>query len=378
MKVLMLNYEFPPIGGGAGKAHLAILKQYAGKGDLQVDVLASAPTPGFAVQKLSENITLYTVGVHKKNLHYWRKIEVVEWIARATPFYRRLLKENQYDLVHAFFGLPTGWLCYRTANRLPYIISLRGSDVPGGHARLQFEYKLLGPLLKRIWTGASALVACSNGLKNRALKFLPSANIDVIPNGIDLDKFHPVSNRELSGELKLLTVGRLSVTKRFEMLVEAVEILSKQGKNVRLIISGGGGLFDELETLVEQKKLTGIINLTGRIESEKMPDVYRQHDMFVSASMQEGMSNAMLEAMASGLPIVTTRCEGVEELISDNGIVVGTDSAESLAEAIIKLADNQQQYNMMCIAARHQAGKFGWDRVADGYIKLYQRVLSKK
>ena len=109
-----------------------------------------------------------------------------------------------------------------------------------------------------------------------------------------------------------------------------------------------------------------------------MPDVYRQHDMFVSASMQEGMSNAMLEAMASGLPIVTTRCEGVEELISDNGIVVGTDSTESLAEAIIKLADNQQQYNMMCIAARHQAGKFGWDRVADGYIKLYQRVLSKK
>ena len=378
MKVLMLNYEFPPIGGGAGKAHLAILKQYAGKGDLQVDVLASAPTPGFAVQKLSENITLYTVGVHKKNLHYWRKIEVVEWITRATPSYRRLLKENQYDLVHAFFGLPTGWLCYRTANRLPYIISLRGSDVPGGHARLQFEYKLLGPLLKRIWTGASALVACSDGLKNRALKFLPSANIDVIPNGIDLDKFHPVSNRELSGELKLLTVGRLSVTKRFEMLVEAVEILNKQGKNVRLTISGGGRLFDELKTIVEQKKLTGIIHLTGRIETEKMPDVYGAHDMFVSASMQEGMSNAMLEAMASGLPIVTTRCEGVEELISDNGIVVGTDSAESLAEAIIKLADNQQQYNMMCIAARHQAGKFGWDRVADGYIKLYQRVLSKK
>ena len=152
MKILMLNYEFPPIGGGAGQAHLAILKQYAGKSDLQVDVLASAPKPGFAVQKLSDNVTIYTVGVHKKNLHYWRKIEVVEWVARATPPYRRLLKENRYDLVHAFFGLPTGWLCYRTANRLPYIISLRGSDVPGGHARLQLEYKLLGPLLKRIWT----------------------------------------------------------------------------------------------------------------------------------------------------------------------------------------------------------------------------------
>ena len=374
----MINYEFPPIGGGAGQAHLAILRQYAGKSDLQVDVLASAPKPGFAVQKLSENVTLYTVGVHKKNLHYWRKIEVIEWVARATPPYRRLLRGNRYDLVHAFFGLPTGWLCYRTANRLPYIISLRGSDVPGGHARLQLEYKLLGPLLKRIWQKAAALVACSDGLKNRSLRFLPSANIDIIPNGIDLDKFHPVADKELSGELKLLTVGRLSVTKRFEMLVEAVEILNKQGKNVRLTISGGGGLLDELKNLVEQKKLNGIINLTGRIETDKMPDVYGAHDMFVSASMQEGMSNAMLEAMASGLPIITTKCEGVEELISDNGVVVGTDSAESVAEAVIRLADNRQQYKMMCAAARSRAENFGWDRVAQGYIKLYQRVLNKK
>ena len=378
MKVLMLNYEFPPIGGGAGKAHLAILKQYAGKSNLQVDVLTSAPKPGFVVQKLSDNVTIYTVGVHKKNLHYWRKIEVVEWVARATPPYRRLLKENRYDLVHAFFGLPTGWLCYRTANRLPYIISLRGSDVPGGHARLQLEYKLLGPLLRRIWTDASVLVACSDGLKNRALRFLPSANIGIIPNGIDLDKFHPASSRELSGELKLLTVGRLSVTKRFEMLVEAVEILSKQGKNVRLTISGGGGLLDELKNLVEQKKLTDIINLTGRIESEKMPDVYGAHDMFVSASMQEGMSNAMLEAMASGLPIITTRCEGVDELISDNGVVVEKDSAEALAEAINNLAENKQAYGTMCALARKRAENFDWDKVANGYIKLYQQVLGKK
>jgi L-malate glycosyltransferase len=378
MKILMLNYEFPPIGGGAGQAHLAITKQYAGKSDLQVHVLTAAPKPGFAVKKLSKNITLYTIGVHKKNLHYWRKIEVVEWVIKAGPFYRRLLRENHYDLIHVFFGLPTGWLCYRTTNHLPYLISLRGSDVPGGNIRLQIEYKLFGRLLKRIWTDASALVACSDGLKNRALKFLPSANIDVIPNGIDLDKFHPASSMELTGELKLLTVGRLSATKRFDMLVETVEILKKQGKNVQLTISGGGRLRDELKNLIEQKELTNIINLTGRIETEKMPDVYRQHDIFVSASMQEGMSNAMLEAMASGLPIITTKCEGVEELISDNGIVVGTDSAESLAESIWALAGNQQRYNMMSIAARHQAGRFNWQRVAEEYINLYQRVLSKK
>jgi len=378
MKIMMLNYEFPPIGGGGGKAHLAILKQYAIRNDVLVDVVTSGPKPGSYVEKLSDNITIYKVGVHKKNLHHWHKIEVVEWLAKAHWTYHRLIKENKYDLVHAFFGLPTGWLCYRTAKKLPYIISLRGSDVPGGNVRLRFEYKLFGPLLRGIWKRASALVACSEGLKARALGFLPSANIDVIPNGVDLDRFYPAPADELSGKLKLVTVGRLSATKRVEMLIGAVEILSKKGADVCLKIAGGGGMTKQLKAMVEQRKLTGIIKFAGRVGTDKMPDIYRQNNIFVSASMQEGMSNAMLEAMASGLPIITTRCEGVAELISDNGIVVEKDTDEALAEAINNMAENRQAYSEMCVLARKRAENFGWDKVAQGYIKLYQLVLSGK
>jgi L-malate glycosyltransferase len=377
MKILMINYEFPPIGGGAGKAHLAIVREYARR-DMLVDVVTSGQKPGAYVEKISDNITIYKVGVHKKNLHFWRKIEVIEWLIKARQTYHRLIKDNKYDLVHAFFGLPTGWLCYRTANKLPYIISLRGSDVPGGNVRLQLEYKLFGPLLKRIWTKASGLVACSEGLKARALRFLSKVNIDVIPNGVDLDRFYPVPAGELSGKLKLITVGRLSSTKRIEMLIGAAEILSKKGTDVCLRIAGGGGMAKELKAMVEQKKLGGIIKFSGRVGTDKMPDIYRQNHMFVSATMQEGMSNAMLEAMASGLPIITTRCEGLEELISDNGIVVEKDSAEALAEAIINLAQDKQRYKTMCIAARRKAETFGWDKVAAGYIEIYRRVLSGK
>jgi glycosyltransferase involved in cell wall biosynthesis len=374
MKILMLNYEFPPIGGGAGQAHLAILKQYAGRNDLSADVLTSSPKPGFEVERLSHNITVHKVGVHKRQLHHWRKIEVVEWIVKTGRPYRRLIKENRYDLVHAFFGLPTGWLCYKTAGQLPYIISLRGSDVPGEHARLQFEYKMLGGLLKRIWLKAAALVANSEGLKKRALRFLPSVNIEVINNGVEPDTFHPAEHNELSKELKLVTVGRLSVTKRVEMLIDAVEILNSKGTSVRLTIAGGGGLFEKLQKLVEQKQLSNIINLTGRIEAGQMPEIYRKNNIFVSASMQEGMSNAMLEALASGLPIVTTKCEGIEELIADNGIVVENDTAEAIAEAVTNMAKNRQGYKAMCASARHRAENFGWNITAEQYLRLYRRV----
>jgi len=380
MNILMLNYEFPPIGGGAGQAHLSILKKYAQDSELKVDVLTSAPMPGFFAESLADNVHIYKVGVHKKNLHHWHKMEVVEWLAKSRSYYRALLRDNHYDLVHAFFGFPTGWLCYRTAQRMPYIISLRGSDVPGQHARLQLEYRILAPLFRRIWKKAAALVACSEGLKARALRFLPSADVSVIPNGVELERFRPAQPAERKdGTLELLTVGRLSVTKRVEMLIDAVEMLHKAGLKVHFTVAGGGGggIKERLRQMVFDRNLADVVKIAGRVDAEKMPDIYRKSDVFISASVQEGMSNAMLEAMASGLPIVTTRCEGVEELIADNGIVVEQPGAGAIAQVVRTLAQDGRLYDLMRAAARKQAEKFSWQNVADQYINLYRRIRQK-
>jgi glycosyltransferase involved in cell wall biosynthesis len=285
-----------------------------------------------------------------------------------------LLHQSEYDLVHAFFGFPTGWLCYRSAGRLPYVISLRGSDVPGQHARFQLEYKILGPVFRAIWKKATALVACSEGLKARALRFLPSVSIEVIPNGVELNRFSPAEGGQQSEVLRLLTVGRLSVTKRVEMLIDAVEILHKQGCKLHLTVVGSGPLEPLLRVSILQKNLGGLVEMTGRIDSEDMPQLYRRNDIFISASMQEGMSNAMLEAMASGLPIVTTRCEGLDELITDNGSIVEQASADAIAEAIRKFADDCSLCRQMSLAARKQAERFGWSRSAEQYLALYERL----
>lgn len=376
MKLLMLNYEFPPIGGGGGQAHLALLRRYADRADLSVDVLTSAASPGLTVERPADNVTIHRVGIRKRDLHVWRRSEVIAWLRKAGSFYRELIRPNRYDLVHAFFGFPTGWLCYRTAGRLPYVISLRGSDVPGENARLKLDYKILGPLVfKPIWRNAAALVACSGGLRDRALKFLPSARIEVIPNGVDLQRFHPPEGRANDGTLRLLTVGRLSVTKRVPLLIEAVELLRRRGCKVELTIVGGGALESELRRLVDAKAAGGFVALLGRREGDQMPDVYRGHDVLVSASMQEGMSNAMLEAMASGLPIVTTRCEGVDELIADNGLVVEPAEPGAFAEAVASLAADGARRSAMAVAARSRAERFAWSAAAEAYLQLYSRVI---
>ena len=372
----MLNYEFPPIGGGAGHAHRCLLERLSARQDLCMDVLTSGLDKGVHTEAMGSSVTIHRVGIHKKHLHRWKRHEVIEWLWRAGRTYRRLIKEQSYDLVHAFFAFPSGWLCYGTRHILPYIISLRGSDVPGRNQRLSLDYKLLGPtVFKPIWSRAAAIVACSGGLRERALRFLPSASIEVVPNGVDLDFYYPSKHTgQASERCRLITVGRLSETKRVSWLIDAVERLMQRDR-LTLTVVGGGALYDGLVRTVAQKGLSHVVTFTGRIESERMPELYREHDVFVSASMQEGMSNAMLEAMASGLPIVTTACEGIEELIKDNGVVVPSDHVDALVEAIGRLVRQTDKRHEMAHAARGRALCFDWDVVADRYLEIYRRLV---
>ncbi|MFC1851264.1 glycosyltransferase [candidate division CSSED10-310 bacterium] len=380
LRILMVNFEFPPLGGGGGYAHRSLLHRFARRDSLVVDVLTSGINRGLAKEQIADNVTIYRVGIHKKNLHRWRKIEVLEWLFKGERHYRRLIKEQQYDLVHAFFGFPSGWFCYRRADFEPYIISLRGSDVPGRNIRFRWDYRILAPLFQAIWHRASAVVALSEGLRTLGKKFTPDLPIEVIPNGVDHSTFRPRATllRHNSGPMRLLTVGRLSETKRVELLVEAMEVLSQSDFPARLTIVGEGHLFNKIARDVQERSLTAVIHMTGRIENARMPQIYREHELFVSATYQEGMSNAMLEAMASGLPIVTTRWRGGEALIRDNGLLVEPASPSTMAEAIRSILTDTAAYERMSAAARETAKLYTWDNVAEEYIRLYETIVVEK
>jgi len=378
MKILMLNYEFPPIGGGAGKAHLCLLKEYAGKNGLTIDVLTSSPQPGFTTTQFTENITIYKVGIRKKNLHYWRRSEVLEWLFRAGSRYCRMIKSGGYDLVHAFFGFPTGLLCWKTKRKLPYIISLRGSDVPGYNVRLGMDYLILAPIFRKIWKSASLVIANSSGLAELAGKFTPHIDIPVISNGIYTGRFYPANDTSLHQPIRVLTVGRLISRKRIDLLIKATAVAKTIDFDVELSIAGDGNLTEELKKLAADFDVSERVKFLGRIPAEDMPQVYREHDIFLMSSLHEGMSNAMLEAMASSLPIVTTRCEGVDELVANNGIVVDRADAKSIVDAIKTLAEDKQLYEQMCAAAREQAKNFTWTAVANKYLDCYHEVINQE
>jgi len=380
LNVLMVNFEFPPIGGGTGVAHLSLLKEYTHYSNLRVGVLTSASKPGFFKEEFSDNITLYKVGLHKKHLYLWLRREVMEWFIKSYFHYRKLLRENDYDLVHAFSAVPSAFLCYLTAHKLPYLISLRGpSDVPGMDRRLEFDYKILGPLFfKLVWKKASAIVACSDGLKDRALDFCSSVSIGVIPNAVEPGRFYSANTSGGSDKLRLLYAGRFSLVKRVELLIDAVEILHKQGFKFSFTIAGDGPLKSKLRKTISERNINNVVKMPGVFKWEEMPQVYRAHDIFLSASEGEGMSNAMLEAMASGLPIITTSCEGVKELIGDNGVVLSQPDPHLIAIAIRSLGTNKDTLKNMGIAARKRAENFTHQNIAQDYLAYYEKIKRER
>ncbi|MCI0499182.1 MAG: glycosyltransferase family 4 protein [Planctomycetales bacterium] len=371
----MLNYEFPPIGGGAGHAHRCLLDEYSRRADMQVDVLTSHPGTGLVIEAFAPNIRIFKVGIRKKNMHYWTRPEIVEWLWKARRLHVKLLSENAYHLCHAFFAFPTGWLCWRTAGQLPYILSLRGSDVPGYNVRLGLDYALLAGLFRRIWSGASLIAANSRGLCQLAKRFMPNLDIAVIPNGVDTRCYHPAPQRKTGGPINLLSVGRLIARKRIDWLIDAVGVAVQKGLDVRLTIVGEGNLLAELRKKAVDLNLSDRVVLMGLVGRQQMPEVYRANDIFVMASQHEGMSNAMLEAIASGLPVVTTPCEGAEELIGDNGILVAYPDAQEFAAAVSAIMTDPNKYDAMSKAGRAIAETFSWSAVARQYIDHYEHLM---
>ena len=372
MKILMLNYEFPPLGGGAANACKYILKEMSRKG-IEVDLVTSSSNK-FEIEKISESVNVYRLAVGKENIHYWTQREILSYSWKAKRFVRGLIGEKRYDLCHAFFGIPCGAIAYLYRKQLPYIVSLRGSDVPGFNQRFSFQYIFLKPIIRRIWENAKAVIANSDGLRKLAQKTYRNCAVDIIYNGIDIEQFKPA--RGNNNKLRLLCVSRLIERKGIDYLLRSISLIKEEFSNIfELWIVGEGNLEQQLKRLSRQLGIVDVISFKGYIEHDRLPDIYAISDIFILPSLNEGMSNTVLEAMASGLPIVTTDTGGAKELIDGNGIIIPTNDVKGITGALSKLIKKTSLRKQMGIKSRELASKFSWSAVAEDYMSLYEKCL---
>ncbi|MEK7598439.1 MAG: glycosyltransferase, partial [Patescibacteria group bacterium] len=391
-----------------------ILREFSRIPDLEVDLVTSATGEKYELEKIGENIKIHKlpIGKNEKNLHFQSQKDLLVYAWKAYFYSKKLIKENssshqckrnngsgeftqehfgnsrhwcggKYDLTHSFFTVPCGFvsLLLKRKYKLPYIVSLRGSDVPGYSERFSFLYNLLTPLIRHIWKKSVAVVSNSKGLKELALKTNAEQPMDIIYNGIDVEHFSPKTEARPEGKF-IITSGASRVTGRkgLRYLIEAVSSLAKRYPQIYLKIMGDGDDKKNLEILAEELKIEKRVEFLGRIPRENTAPYYQEANVFVLSSLNEGMSNAMLEALASGLPLIATDTGGSQELIKDgeNGFIVKMKDSTDIAEKLEKLIVNPELVRSMGEKSRERALEMSWSSVAKSYYELYESTVNNK
>lgn len=382
LKVLMINYEFPPIGGGGGTT-TRFLAKYMARLGVDVNILTSKPGKEDVVDH-PEGYRLYYVGRTKNKLSGTHIPELVIFALTIIYYSKIVLKQIQPDLIHCFFTLPSGscGLYCKKIYKIPYIISALGADVPGfniGDWRLDIYHTLTRFLSKAIWNNSSHIIANGNSLKETCKRFSPEQEIEIISNGVDTELFYPDKNKHLgTNEVQLLFISRLMPQKGIDILIKACNVLNTKGiTNYKLTIVGEGHLKGLMFSLIDKFNLKEKINFLGWKDLEELPEIYRRADIFILPSVMEGMSSVVLQAMASGLPIVASRVKGFEEVVEENinGLFAEYNNPNQFAEAIEKLIKSPELREKMSKQSIEKSKQFSWKNIAKKYLEFYEKAV---
>lgn len=380
MRILMLDNEFPPLGGGTGVVNYHILKELDHYPDVWVDLVTSSRTKkNYETARFGERIQIYKVPVDNQNIHHATNQELLRYTWRGFRYSQALMAKNHYDFSYAFAGVPAGFISYLLfkTRKLRYFISLQGPDVPGFEARYNYLYPFLKPVLRIIWRNAEQVIAISQEHQRLALETMPNLQIPIVFNGVETDVFHPAGELKAAGPINILCVGRLIERKGQHHLIKAFASLKKSTQHsIHLTLVGTGDFEPELKKLTGDLGIREAVTFQGFVPREAMPGVYRAADIFVLPSQSEGMSIALLEAMASGLPVVVTNAGGVKELIQpmENGMVISWADIGSLQAALQQLIEDTSLRKKFSHNNIENARKLGWDQITRQYLALFHAV----
>lgn len=387
MKVLFLNYEYPPLGGGASVATEAILKQWAYASDLEVHLVTAAVGKELEHIRLGGNVYVHRVPIGKngQNLHSQSMKDILRYSWRAWWYTRSLVKRDKtntpFDITLAFFTVPCGFLAYllKLFYGIPYVVSLRGSDVPGFSEKFETFYLFAKPLVKFLWREAEAVIPNSVGITELAKKTSPDQTMQIIENGVDTETFRPKEGKSFE-KIIFLSTSRLTPRKGIHHLIEAFAQAVKQSSvPLELRLVGEGEQKEVLEARVKELGIENQVQFFGRVEHEQLTEFYDGAHAFVLPSKNEGMSNAALEALASGLTLIVSGTGGMQELVTDgaNGLFIDPENIDEFAKKLVELTCDQNKLISFGQESRRRAELRGWDKVALNFRLALERSIKK-
>ncbi len=368
-RVLVLNYEFPPLGGGASPVSLEVAQRLAETGEFDLDVVTMrfGMLPKF--ESLGPRLKVHRVRCIRSKQEMCEPHEQLTYLVTAYAKASALHRAHAYDVVHCHFIIPTGALALALKAQfgLPYVLTSHGSDVLGYGPRFERLYPFLRVPWGRIVHGASTVVCPSAYLREAIERAysnpLPADHLRVIPNGVDVNVWATRPKRNI-----IFSSGRLLVNKGFQHLIAAV---SEADLGWEVHIAGDGPMRAELERMAAASRTPIVFHGWMDNKSSAYRELVGSAGIFVLASERENASVVLLEAMASGCALVTSTGSGTAEMVGEDGVLVRFGAVESLAAALTDLVTDAPRRLALQTAARNRAlARYGWPAVTQAYAAL--------
>jgi glycosyltransferase involved in cell wall biosynthesis len=382
MRILMLNYEFPPIGGGAGEISRHIAEGLASRGHY-VHVLTAGLKD--APDSVVENDVQVTRLKSKRKYQYQSNPrEMVSWMRVAKKFLLRYLKTNEYDICFAHFALPGGEVAYSMKNTfgLPYVVMSHGHDIPWFFPKQMFVYHALTyQWIRKILLNSKALFVQSDDMERNANNFLGKKYDQIvfqIPNGWNASAFYP-SKEKKDERFRLVFPGRLVKQKDPLTLLKAIRKLINDIPELHLQVLGDGPLRKEMQQFVQKHELSRQVAFEGWVSRDKMREAFQQTDLVVMPSLNEGMSMATLEAMACGAYIMVTDVSRNADLIEPgiNGEIIPPSDSVKLARSILNYYNTKfrKDYRVPEYAIQKLDANYAWPEIISQYEKVLKSLV---
>ena len=364
MRILVLCYEYPPLGGGGGRVAQSIATQMAARGHevrVQTAALGWHPT-----REVIGGVEVYRTASGRRAPDTCAVHEMGLYVATSFLPTLRHIREWKPDVIHAHFAVPTGilaWAVHRLTG-VPYVLTAHLGDVPGGVPdQTDTLFKMIGPIARQVWKRAAAATAVSSYVQELAENAYRRPVVRIL-NGIDLSDTPPPP-AAVRPTRHLVFVGRFNPQKNLPLLINALARLSEP--NWRATIVGDGPERETAERLIDQHRLRDRIVLPGWLPAAKVAAILDDADILCLPSSSEGLPVAAVEALKHGLAIVASDIPGVRDVVEHgvNGYRLPLD--DSYAQKLNWLLQSDETLQAMKRASWEKARGFDIKHIADQY-----------